>query len=376
MTIRNKLLILLLSVSLVPLAAYFVFQTSFARIARTRVEKTLRSGLEERARFELIQTIDNYDEHLNISAQAVRYGLRHYADQVQKALWSMKIDSEQSSPSRYLIRTLSQDLSQEARKYRFVNSDDSGKSAIDFDTQLIHPTDIESRSLLQDRLGQLTGTCRDIYSINPETKLWIYTVLTDGTVGLYPSPGSWPYEPGYDLRGQPWYANARTNRQLTPTPRIEPLTGKTVMTVTMPLFEKEGVFAGVVAMDIDLSGMLDRIQIPQQWQQGAWKLLIRVPKAEQWQVDDVEVVCCTTFLEGQEEPVKASMLLDICDPQDIRKMIEDSRRGNAGLLRLPYKGVDSFWAYGSSERGGGFPILVVPYQRVVEQACPPLRPDV
>jgi len=368
MTIRNKLLILLLSVSLVPLAAYFVLDISFSRIVRNRVQKTLRSAMEEKARDELVQTIDNYDERLKISAQAVRFGLRHYADQVQRILWSIKIDVEQSSAPRYLIRASSQDLSQEVRKYQFVSADDSGKTNIDFDSQFIHPADGESRNLLMGGLPQLTATCRDIYSINPETKLWIYTALADGTVALYPSIGFWPYKEGYDLRRQPWYVNARTSKQLAPTPHIEPLTGKTVMTVAMPLFEQDGSFVGVVAVDIDLSAMLDKMQIPKQWQQGAWKLLIRLPKAEQWQVDDVEVVCCTTFLEGREGPGKASRLLDLCDPEDIRKMIEDSRRGNAGLLRRPYKGVDSLWAYGSSERGGGFPIMVVPYQQIIEQA--------
>ena len=49
-------------------------------------------------------------------------------------------------------------------------------------------------------------------------------------------------------------------------------------------------------------------------------------------------------------------------------MIEKSRRGEPGLVRQPYEGVDSLWAYGSSEDGTGFPILVVPYQRIIEQA--------
>jgi hypothetical protein len=73
MTIRNRLLILLLSISLIPLAAYFALDISFRRIVRNRIQNALRSALEERARDELIQTIGNYDEKLKISAQAVRY---------------------------------------------------------------------------------------------------------------------------------------------------------------------------------------------------------------------------------------------------------------------------------------------------------------
>lgn len=50
-------------------------------------------------------------------------------------------------------------------------------------------------------------------------------------------------------------------------------------------------------------------------------------------------------------------------------MIEESRRGNVGLIRQPYYGVDSLWVYGTSQPGGGFPILVVPYERIMEQVA-------
>lgn len=368
MTIRNKLLILLLSVSLIPLVAYFTLDISFSRIVRNRVQKSLRSAVADRATFTLVQTIGNYEEQLRISAQAVRYGLRHYADQVQRVLWSINIDMEQSSAPNYLVRVLTVDISAEAQKYQFMGLSGTRKPTVDFDSQFIHPPVSESGNLLQSRLPQLTKACREIYSINPETKLWIYTVTAEGTAALYPSCGFWPYEAGYDLRRQPWYINAKISKQLTPTPRIEPLTGKTVMTVAMPLFEQDGSFAGAAAMDIDLSGMLDRIQIPEQWQAGAWKLLIRLPEKEELVVDEALVVSCTSFLQSQDGPGEPARLVDICDSQDAAEMIKNSRQGNAGFIRQPYDGVDSLWAYGSSKRGGGFPILVVPYQRIVEQA--------
>ena len=368
MTIRNKLLILLLSVSLIPLVAYFALDISFSRIVRNRVQKNLRSAVADRAAFTLVQTIENYEEQLKISAQAVRYGLRHYADQVQRILWSINIDTEQLSAPNYLVRILSVDISAEAQKYQFVDLSGIRKPTVDFDSQFIHPPVSQSGNLLRSGLPQLTKACREIYSINPETKLWIYTVTAEGTAALYPSCGFWPYEAEYDLRREPWYINAKVSKQLTPTPRIEPLTGKTVMTVAMPLFEQDGSFAGAVAMDIDLSGMLDRIRIPEQWQAGAWKLLIRLPENEELAIDEAQVVCCTSFLQSQNGPGEPARLMDICDPDNVKAMIEDSRRGNAGFVRQPYDGVDSLWAYGSSDRRGGFPILVVPYQRIVEQA--------
>ncbi len=368
MTIRKKLMILLLSVSLVPLVAYFILDISFSRIVRNRVEKSLRTAVADRATFTLVETIDNYQEQIRISSQAVRYSLRHYADLVNRILWSINIESEELPEPNRLIQGLSVDLSVEARKYQFVNMSGTQKPTMDFNSELIYPQVSESGNLLQSNLPQLTKECKEIYSINPQMKLWIYTVTADGTSGLYPSCGFWPYEEGYDLRNEPWYINAKASKQLTPTPRIEPLTGKTVMTVAVPLFEKDGSFAGAVAMDIDLSGMLDRIQIPDQWQAGAWKLLIGLPEQQELDVEEANVICCNSFLQSQAGPGEPSRLVEICEPNNVNTMIEDSRRGNTGFFRQPYNGVDSVWVYGSSFRRGGFPILVVPYQRIVEQA--------
>ena len=368
MTIRNKLLILLLSASLIPLITYFTLDISFSRIVRNRIQNTLRLALDERARSRLVETIDNYDKTLKISAQAVRYGLRHYAEQVQRSLWSVNITTEQPSSARYLITLSSEDISREAKKYQFVNSSDNPKRAMDFESQFVFPPHNVSQSSLWSQLSELTKICKDIYAINPESKLWIYTVLADGTAALYPSCGFWPYSPGYDLRQQPWYINARKNKQLTPTLRVEPLTGRTVMTVAIPFYEQDSSFAGVIALDIDLSSVLDRMNIPEEWKKDSWKLLIRLPEEKELEVDEAKVICCTSFMESQEGPGKPSRLLDICDPNSTRTMIENSTSGKAGFIRLPYNGVDSLWAYGSSERGAGFPILIVPYQRIIEQA--------
>ncbi|MHC4144749.1 MAG: SpoIIE family protein phosphatase, partial [Planctomycetota bacterium] len=326
-----------------------------------------RQAVESRARETLVQTVEDYEEKLRISSQAVRYGLRHYADQVQQAIWSINVGQARRPSSRNPMRASSEDISKEAQKYQFVNAPGDQKPVMDFDSQFIFPVSNGSESPLLSQLPKLTRTCKSIYSINPESKLWIYTVLKDGAVALYPSCGFWPYEPGYDLRRESWYVNAGANKRLVPTPRIEPLTGKTVMTVAIPLYQQDSSFAGVIAMDIDLSGMLERIRIPQQWQKKAWKLLVRLPREMQQNPYDAKVICCTSFLQNQESSDKSSRLLDICDAQNIRKMIDEARRGKAGLIRMPYDNVDSLWAYGSSRGRGGFPILVIPYQRIVEQ---------
>jgi sigma-B regulation protein RsbU (phosphoserine phosphatase) len=367
MTIRNKLLILLLGVSLIPLVAYFALDVSFSRVARNRIQNSLRSALEANAGERLVDAVDNYEKTLKMSAEAVRYGLRHYANQVQQSLWAIEVEKTQPARQRYLVPA-SADLSVQVEKYRSLTTPQGQIETVDFDSHLVHPAEDGSDSALRFDLPQLASTCRDIYSINPESKLWVYTVLENGTATLYPSPGIWPYERGHDLRQEAWYTEARTNRRLTPTLRIEPLTGKSVMTAGVPLFDQDGSFAGAIAMDIDLSAMLERMRIPQQWQQGALKLLIRLPADKNKQVEEAGVVCCTTFLESQHEPGTHSRLVDICGQDAVAEMVEKSRRGEPGIIRQPYDGLDSLWIYGSSADGGGFPILVVPYQRIVEQA--------
>ena len=367
MRLRNKLLVLLLMISLVPLAVYFLLDVTFSRIARDRVENTLKSSLETRAEETLVEIIDHYEETLKMSAQAVRYALRHYANQVQQSLWAIDADVPPSSHP-YLTWLSKENFTKGIRTYRFVTATGYQEHALDLESQLLFPKQDNALNPLSSSLSHLTATCKDMYAIHPESRVWIYTILTDGTVTLYPSVGFWPYEPDYDFRLQPWFINTKRNRQFTPTPRIEPLTGKSVMTVAMPLFERDGSFAGVVALDIDLSGMLGRISLPEQWQEGAWKLVIQLPQDKDWQADDVKVISSTTFGQSHEDPEKPFNLVDICDPNTIQAMIEDSQQGHTGSLRASCNGVDSFWVYGPSAGRFGFPVLVVPYQRIVEQA--------
>jgi len=306
---------------------------------------------------------------IQLSRQAVRFGVRHYADQVQQALWSINVGRERPASRRPSMRSPLEDIPSEAyEKYKFVDLKGQQIPVIDFESELVFPGQNESQNSLPLNSTQLARTRRNIYAINPESILWIYTILADGTVGLYPSPGLWPYEPGHDFRKESWYVNAERRRQSAPVQRIETLTGRTVMTIALPLYGQDNSFAGVVAMDIDLSGMLDRMEIPPQWQKGAWKLLIRLPRQQGMDPNEAEVVCCTTFLQSEEGPGKPSRLLDVCNAEDAEKIIKDSHSGNAGFIRRPYYGVDSLWVYGSSERGGGFPILVVPYQLITKQA--------
>ncbi|MBN2315746.1 MAG: PDC sensor domain-containing protein [Sedimentisphaerales bacterium] len=268
MRLRNKLLILLLIISLVPLIVYFLLDVTFTLIARDRLERTFKATLENRAEETLVETIDHYEEILKMSAQAVRYALRHYANQVQQCLWAVDTDVP-SSPHPYLTWLSNENLANAPCTYRLVTPTGSRDYDVDFESQLLFPEQEQLVNPLSTDLPQLTETCKEIYSFHPESRVWIYTVLTDGTTTIYPSVGFWPYEPGYDLRLQPWFINTRRSRRLTPTPYIEPLTGKSVMTVAMPLFEQDSTFAGVVALDIDLSGLLDTIKIPESWLEGA-----------------------------------------------------------------------------------------------------------
>ena len=367
MRLRNKLLILLLIISLVPLIVYFLLDVTFSRIARRSIENAFKSALETRAEDSLVETIDHYEETLKMSAQAVRYALCHYADQVQQSLRDVDIGTPLLT-DRHLIWLSGEDLSKEADKYKFKNGAGSQDIAINFDSQLLFPEQDDSPSPLSLHLSELTETCKEIYSIHPESRVWIYTILTDGTVALYPSPGSWPYKADYDFRVQPWYMNAMRSRQLTPMPRIEPLTGKSVMTVTMPLFDRDNSFAGVVALDIDLSEMLESIEMPEQWREGARKLVVRLPDDESWRPENVEVICSTTYGQDRKDSSEPFKLTDLCDPEVIRAIVEDSQQGNTGSKRALCDGVDSLWIYGASAGKIGFPLLVVPHQRIVEQA--------
>ncbi len=364
MTIRKKLLLMLLGASLIPLALYFTINRWLARVARSRVQRTLHAAMEERAGFELLQAIERYGENLKLSTRVVRYGLRHYADKVEQALMSLDI-SRDKHVTPYQNFNTSVDFTLWAAKYLSLE-DPNHDMTVDFKSQYIHGSGNNSPALMT-RMPALNRLCRELYATDPESRVWIYTVLEDGPCMLFPSVGYWPYDSNDAVRLEQWYVQIRETLHTLPMPRVEPLTGQVVLTIAMPLLDNDRLFIGAAAIDIDLSAILDRMPIADDWLESSVRLLARVDMADDTEPNDCEIICARSFADRTEVVPPSRQLLDIGDRDVLAQIPGSSRRGGSGILRADCAGRDCLWAFGPAGQGGGFPIVIVDYQRIMDR---------
>ena len=88
----------------------------------------------------------------------------------------------------------------------------------------------------------------------------IYTGVE--ATGGFASGNGWTAPADYDARSRPWYVDARDAKDTIVTdPYIDAQTDSLVVTIATPLYGKTGRFFGVIASDLSLSKLSERISV-------------------------------------------------------------------------------------------------------------------
>ena len=78
--------------------------------------------------------------------------------------------------------------------------------------------------------------------------------------GSFADGTGWKEPEGYDCRRRPWYREAVLAREPVLTnPYVDMITGRPVVSVTMPVFGKRGNLLGVVGLDVNLKSLGDMV---------------------------------------------------------------------------------------------------------------------
>jgi sigma-B regulation protein RsbU (phosphoserine phosphatase) len=187
----------------------------------------------------------------------------------------------------------------------------------------------------------------------------------------YPAGGELPDQQTYDPRKRQWYQNARLNNDIVRVgPIVDAATGQAVVTIAAPVRHPDGSFAGVTAIDRTITDVLANMKLPAGWAGRAEKMLVTLsPEA------DPSEAALVILLQGSYTRTDATWQREIQleqlqseDSDRFGEMINDIRAGRGGVTKMPYKGRPSLWAYGSPEYTDVVPVLIVPYEIVIELA--------
>ena len=374
MKIRHKLLVLLLTVSLIPIFMTIVL----TRLSIKRLSFQISRDIEAKEFRDAVEGISvhvhNYREAILGANNSLVLALQLQANEVEKRL------SEPSTAPSILIDGnnpfgFDETLPLPAERWRLHHP---FSNELNFQYQQVFiPSETDSNTS-QDIacLWTMTGVYHQLYEANRGKTLWHYTALDKGQLATYPARGSVMLPDHYDPRDRFWYQLAKDSPdgQIVSTVSIDATTNKIVLTVAKSVFGSDGHFAGVTAIDRQMTDYFDSLKIPVALQNKAGFYLVGLglPEApigdelvvfwnNQAQQADVQKVT-----DWQQTP--ALEKLTSSDQELFDQMIDDLKADRSGVKAMTCKGKKAIWAYSRRIGRKAALIMIIPFDVVLELA--------
>lgn len=372
MSIRWKFLILFMTFSLAPLLVVtLVGQRGILGMGETI------SGLAKKNRTEIVskelqQTATDYAKILGREKEVLELTLRIIARDAERFL----SEPPKSAAKVYFAEDYDnpakapRDLVTSPKHIRGTAEEGAEPMVVSFGHQvfLVRPG-ADWRYVATDigRLRRLLPLHSEFESQLGDMLYWQYVSLESGVHAAYPGHGGYPST--YNPQTRPWYILARKRDELAwSTPYIDASTRQVIMTASMPVRHSDGSFAGVAAIDVLLSEVLQVHELSSQWSTSMRSFLVWSGVKEETGEYGLWVVAQKDYVENAAAWSGAMGVerLASSDVEIMELMEGEIKARQAGYIDMPYFGVDSVWAYGHAGDDLNL-ILIVPKRIILEQ---------
>ena len=179
----------------------------------------------------------------------------------------------------------------------------------------------------------------------------------------YPGHGNYPAN--YDPLKRSWFTEAVKKDSIGWGKFIDVSTGQQVYTLSKAIKDRQGNIIGAVAIDIQLVELLRKEDLSSQWSNAIQTFVVGPVKTDGG-------IKLQIWAEGGHDETNISWMTDL--PNEVRylqstnkklmnKMISSISKGESGVIRMPFDGVDSVWAF-APFRGEGSYMLITP-ERII-----------
>jgi sigma-B regulation protein RsbU (phosphoserine phosphatase) len=364
MKLRWKYFLVLVAVSLVPLLTVtWISQNTSRRLGKTISEKA-RKSLTDRVTQEMVRSTRSYAAFSLLGGMATELAVKMLVAQAELAMalpppkpskiyYAPDFDDPRSAPPDAAVS--------ENHQIRSGSGLDAyQRISRDYPNFLLAPgtpkTSVATDIARFTRLGDALKNLRQQYG---EGLQWAYASLENGLHISYPGHGGYP--PGYDPRKRPWYTMAKQTNALTWLPVVDATTRQPILTISMPFKRPDGTFAGVAAMDIKITHALVESETTSRWSQNMSSFIIGTKTAADPGKRDIWVI-------SSQEKEPAENLHTAASGRSWRPEFEELfqyiQNRESGYLEMPYKGVDSIWAYAAMIADQYF-VIVVPKAEIM-----------
>lgn len=374
MSIRWKLLILLLAIALVPLLFISVLNRASLRSLSLELAQEAQRQLIQQTSDQLAQLIAGHAEILRLHRDAVAAVVRLQADAVEQRLAARPDDRARPLMAADFDRPADLPFKLYAAPGQMAlarSGDSKWAPPCSYNAPAFHVAPGGNADALRDdqrRLAGLAPELRTLFEQKPELIYAQYTVLDNGLMCLYPGRGG--VDPNLDLRQTGWYRTARE----TPGvqwygPLVEPESGRSLLTAALAVHRPDGSPAGVTAAQVAEATLARSVRLPGRFSGDVRAFLVSMqPRPGDQTVRPM--VLGRPGLSSDAEPERDAppAWLDSDDAEGIDAVSADMLRGTSGSRRMRFDGRDSLWVYGPIAGSSAHLALIVPYDQVIQRA--------
>jgi len=394
MTIRSKLLALLLALAGVPLVLFAGFSLRGTSELGARVGERSREAMTQREQRHLEEKLSDGSVIFQNQVGLLAHLIRDQAKRVEAELRRAGSPGEDASRLGADARDFDAGLVETIHDERYMQLRPDGTTspievALDRIVLLAPPTpslappsptppaseadaaanvsEVEEggHGNERDRLARMLSAYREIHDLTVAQTLWHYTALESGLHSSYPGHGGYPAD--FDPRDREWYRAAlQAEGPVWSLPSVDVSTRAVVLTISTAVRGPSGELAGVTAIDMAVPEVFNVFSAaPRAADDTSEAMLVVLEDSGGMRVFGRE-------RQGDaglpwDAPLETEWLEDTTGL--LRRHFEDAAANDAvGMLRHPQDGADALWAFKKLNPQDAYLVVVVPIAQVVARA--------
>ena len=369
MSIRRKLLILFLFISLIPLTILVLFNRYTFEIVGDQVQEDIQILLRENAVYNMQDVIRDFDHRLKSNIEMIRIILELQGKEIENALRNPVNSKLNLKGSSFGVNNNLSEIHTEPNNYFKI--DVGGKKIqlpVSFKKQNFFITrgySLESTKSTLKKLVPFTAKFHRLFNMQPELIFWMHVTFLNGLHTTY--PGGSPVPANYNPYEREWFIGAKNNNGFYSSyPYVDASSKHPVITLSRPFYDSNGSFDGVVGLDLDLSHIFDWIQINPEWGDGAEAILLT--REENQTSGDLKILAQMNYKPGTmewDQPIDLASITS-ADSSEFELFKKDVFSGKSGVRLLAFDGVPSIWSYRGFRGRQVSPLLIIPYENFTD----------
>lgn len=375
MRIRWKFLILLLGISLTPIAVMRLGGQQAMRELGNDLAAQAKNALSIESKVALKRLVEDHARVLTRERQLLEMTLSFVSSEIQKSLFgdhqNAFLETEPYFPNQAMP------LSKHPEKDMYCRLKSRGQCMplqINLLNQLEYiPAQPDNQNKAKDTLNRLASLLPLFIALknkHPELILWQYVILENGVRTIYPHPGHFP---GHHLHWKnmlpDWYRFTREKKQIYwSQPSLDQITGNIVFFLAAPLLDKNGNFIGASAIAVPLTVFLHENEHIRILSDHVTSLLIRAEPSEQGPIRIIAEESTHVIHHRQWFAQSSPKWLDSPDKNQLQEMAEDLKNHRSGIRDISYDGKLNLMAYQSFDEHGTALLLIIPKDDVLSEA--------